>query len=187
MKTPKNLIEEKKDEFEKVLTHLQHELSGIRTGRAHPAIVENIMVECYGTESPIKAVASISIPESRSIMIQPWDRSLLSDIERAIKAANIGVQPVNDGLGIRLNLPALNEERRKEMAKIIGQQAESARVGIRAVREDIWKEVARLQKDGELTEDQKFEAQDELKKIVEGFNDQIKSAAEKKEQEVLTV
>src|SRR3989344_3462154 len=183
MKAPKILIDEKKNAFEKVIAHFQHELSGIRTGRAHPALVESIMVECYGTQSPIKAIASIAVPEPRTIVIQPWDRSVLSDVERAIKAANIGAQPINDGAAIRLNLPAPNAERRRELAKVVGQLAEAARVGIRSVREEIWKEVGRLTKDGELTEDQKFELQDELKKAIDGYNEQIRSTAEKKEEE----
>jgi ribosome recycling factor len=187
MKTPKTLIESKKGAFQKVIDHLQHEFSGIRTGRAHPALVENLPIEMYGTQSTIKAVASIVVSGAQTIVISPWDKNAVAEVEKAVKAANLGIQPVNDGASIRLNLPALTEERRKELTKIIGQQSETARVGIRAVREEIWKEATRLTKEKEFTEDQKFETQDELKKIVDSYNDQIKQLAEKKEQEVLAI
>ena len=162
-------------------------MSGLRTGRASTALVENIMVDSYGTKTPLKNVASITVPEPRSISIQPWDKGILSAVEKAVAASSLGIQPVNDGNNIRVNLPTLTEERRKELTKKVKQQAESARVRLRNVREEIWREVGKLEKDGKVTEDQKFDAQKELKEIVEKYNEQIKEISEAKEKEIMTV
>jgi len=183
----KQLIENQRVALDKSMEHFATELASIRTGRAAPAMVENIAVESYGVVSPLKNIASITVPEPKSLTIQPWDRSLLSNIEKAIMAANLGIQPINDGLHVRLNLPPLNEERRKDLAKVVRQQAEAARVRVRNIREDIWKEVVRLQKEKKVTEDQKYEAQEELKKLVEEYNEKIGSLLERKEQEIMTV
>lgn len=183
----KQLIEKQKPQLEQALEHLKTELAGIRTGRAHPGLVEQVMVESYGTKSPLKNLASINVTDAKTLTIQPWDKGVIGEVAKALTAANLGMTPVNDGISIRLNIPPLNEERRKEMVKVIKQQAENSRIRIRNIREDIWKEVARLAKEKQVSEDEKFEAQEELKKIVESSNEQIKELTEKKENEVMTV
>jgi len=183
----KDLIKKGKPDFDKAVEHFHHELSTLRTGRANSALVENVQVEVYGTKNPLKNIASITIPEAKSILIQPWDKSNLSEIEKAITNANLGLQPTNDGNNIRINLPPLTEERRKDLVKSLKQSAEECRVKIRNVREDIWKEVGKLQKDKKITEDEKYEAQEELKKVVDEYNEKVKELADKKEQEIMTV
>jgi len=183
----KKIIEEHKPKFEKAIEHFISEIAALRTGRANPALVEGILVESYGAKTPLKNIASISTPDSRSILIQPWDKNTLKDIEKAIAASPLGIQPVNDGNHIRLNLPQLSEERRKELVKLVKQHAESARVSIRNVREEIWKEIGRIHKEKQITDDQKFEAQEELKKVVDEYNARVKELLDKKEQEIMTV
>lgn len=181
------LIADKKSDFEKAIDHFHTELGTVRTGRASPVLVENILVDSYGTKTPLKNLASITVPEARSLAIQPWDKSIMQSVEKAIAAANIGIQPINDGQYIRLNMPMLTEERRKELVKLIKQMAESARVRVRNIREEVWKEVGKLVKDKEITEDNKFAAEKELKKIIDEYNDKIKVLLEKKEAEVMKV
>ncbi|MEK9180612.1 MAG: ribosome recycling factor [Patescibacteria group bacterium] len=183
----KQLIDKKKAEFEKALDHLYKDLAAVRTGRASAGLVEGILVESYGTTTPLKNIAGITVPEARTIVIQPWDKGILAAVEKAISAANIGVTPVNDGSHIRLNLPPLTEERRVEMVKLVKQHAESSRVRVRNIREEIWREVGKMLKDKKITEDQKYQAQEDLKKIVDSYNEQIKNLAEAKEKEVMTV
>lgn len=183
----KQLIESKKSDFEKAVAHFQSELNAIRTGRASPSLVESLMVESYGLQTPLKNIASITVPDAKSLAIQPWDRSLLSAIEKAVQASSIGIQPVNDGVYIRLNMPPLNEERRKELVKMVKSQAESAKVRIRNVREEIWKEVVRGVKEKQLTDDEKYEAEKELKKTIDGFNAKIEEFLKSKEAEIMTV
>ncbi|MCL5435805.1 MAG: ribosome recycling factor [Patescibacteria group bacterium] len=181
------LIEAKAGEFEKALSHLTKELNAVRTGRASPALVENLLVESYGTKTPLKNVASITVPDARSLAIQPWDRSLLSAVEKAIQASSVGIQPVNDGAYIRLNMPPLNEERRKELVRVIKGHAEAARVRLRNVREEIWKEVGRALKEKQLTEDDKYKAEKDLKKTLDGYNEKIEEMSKRKEAEIMTV
>lgn len=183
----KELIEQKRADFGKALEHFQGELNAVRTGRASPALVENLLVESYGAKTPLKNLASITVPEARSLAIQPWDKSLLQAIEKAVQASSIGINPVNDGAYIRLNMPSLTEERRKELVKLIKQNAEAARIRIRNIREEIWKEIGRQVKDKKLTEDDKFKAETELKKIVEENNGKIEDMMEKKQAEIMTV
>ena len=183
----KQLIESKTKEFEKALEHFLSDLNAVRTGRASPQLVENLPVDSYGTKTPLKNVASITVPDHRSLAIQPWDRSLLPAIEKAIQSSSIGIQPVNDGAYVRLNMPALNEERRKELVKVIKGHAETARVRLRNIREEIWKEVGRAVKEKKLTEDDKYNAEKELKKTIDGYNAEIEEMLKRKEAEVMTV
>ena len=127
------------------------------------------------------------MPEPRVIAIQPYDKNAFKDIEKAVLSSNIGITPVNDGNFIRLNIPQMTEERRKELVKIVGQMAEKARVTVRTIREEIWKEIQKMEKDGKISEDDKRAGRDELQKLVDKFNDEIKKISETKEKEVLTV
>ncbi|HLC44468.1 MAG: ribosome recycling factor [Candidatus Doudnabacteria bacterium RIFCSPHIGHO2_01_FULL_50_11] len=180
-------IDKRLKDFEIAIEHLHTELSSVRTGRANPALVEGVVVESYGTRQPLKNLSTISVSDARTLIIQPWDKSILSDVEKGIQASNVGIQPVNDGVKLRLVLPPLNEERRVELVKLIKQMAESARIRMRNIREEIWKEIGKQQKDKQITEDQKYQAEKDLKELLEGYNEKIKVIIEKKEREILTV
>lgn len=183
----KEKIDARKESFESAITHFHEECTKIRTGRANPGIVENLSVDYYGTKTALKAIANISIPEPRQIMIQPWDKGALSAIETAIRESDLGLNPGNDGLGIRLVLPQLNEETRKDLVKVLNIRAEEARIGIRNIREDLWKEIVDLEKEGTISEDDKFNGKDLLQKTVDEYNKQIEDMRKKKEGEILTV
>ncbi len=183
----KELIEEKREQFNNAIEHFKREMMRIRTGRATPMLVEDIKVESYGAMMPLKQIANISVPEPRQLLIAPWDNSMLPAIEKAIKAANIGVQPNNDGATIRITLPALTEEQRKELVKVLGRRAEDARVAVRNVREDIWKAIQEAEKVGDISEDEKFSAKDALQEVVDEYNAKIESLRKEKEEEIMTV
>ncbi len=166
----------------KTLEHLHNEFAKLQTGRANAALVETITVEAYGQRMEIKAVASISVQDARSMIIQPWDKSVLSAVEKAIQIANIGVNPVNDGIAVRLNFPPMTEERRTQITKLVHQLAEAAKISIRQERQksnDLIKEVADENEKDRLTK--------ELQKHVDDANKKIEDSAKKKEQEVMTI
>ena len=180
-------ISKKEPEFAKALDYLKSELATLRTGRASAGLVENIEVDFYGARTPIMHMAQITIPEPRSIAIQPYDKNALKDVEKAIQASNLGINPVNDGVYIRITVPQMTEERRKELVKVVGQMSEKARVSARNVREEIWKEIQKMEKDGKLSEDEKISAKEDLQKVVDKYNEEIKKISEAKEKEVLTI
>lgn len=181
------LIQEKKADFEKSIEHFQLELAKLRTGRATPALIEDVKVDYYGTKTPLKQMAAISSPDPRSLMVQAWDRSALALIENAIRESDLGLNPVNDGVVVRINIPTLTEERRKDLVKVLNQKAEEARIAVRAVREDAWKEIQELEKGGTINEDDKFKAKDKLQEVVDVFNKKIEEVRAKKEQDIMTV
>ncbi|OGE74467.1 MAG: ribosome recycling factor [Candidatus Doudnabacteria bacterium RIFCSPLOWO2_02_FULL_42_9] len=181
------VLDKKQVEFEKIVQHLQSELATLRTGRANGGLVENITVDYYGAPTQLLTIAQISVPEPRQIAIQPYDKNALKDIEKAIQASNLGINPVNDGNYIRLIIPQMTEERRKELVKVVAQMAEKSRVAIRNVREEIWKEIQKMEKDGKISEDDLRAGKDEMQKVIDGFNEQIKQIAEAKEKEVMTI
>jgi len=150
-------------------------------------MVEGISVEAYGTRQPLKAVASISVADPKTLNIEPWDKSLLAAVEKGLRESNLGINPVNDGRLIRLCLPELTVERRTELAKVLHQKLEAARVAVRKTREDARALITQSEKDKEVAEDEKFRLFDELEKMVKDFNDQIKTIGEKKEEEISTV
>jgi len=174
-------------EFAKIIDHLKNELATLRTGRANASLVENINVEYYGATAPLMTIAQITVPEPRSIAIQPYDKNALKDIEKAIQTSNLGINPVNDGSFIRLTIPQMTEERRKDLVKVVNQMTEKSRVSIRNIREEIWKDMQKQEKDGKISEDDLRTGKDDLQKVVDKFNDEIKKIAEMKEQEVLTI
>lgn len=182
-----DLIDQKQTDFQKCVDHLKSELATLRTGRANAALVENLMVELYGVPTQLSHMAQIMIPEARVIAIQPYDKSALKDVEKAILASNIGITPVNDGNFIRLNIPQMTEERRKELVKVVGKMSEQARVTVRNVREEIWKEIQKMEKDGKISEDDKIGGKEELQKVVDKFNEEIKKLTDTKEKEVMTI
>ncbi len=181
------IIDSKKSEFEKAIEHYLHELSGVRTGRANPALLNTVQVDSYGSKMPIEHVASITVSDAKTLTISPWDKGQLQAIEKGIQMANLGFNPSNDGQVIRIILPALNEERRKEMVKMIGQMAEKARIGIRNAREDVMKEMKKAENDGKISKDDLTHGQKKLQEIVDKYNEEIKQHAEKKEEDVMTV
>lgn len=176
-----------KDRMEKTISVFEENLSEVRAGRANPAILNKVRIDYYGTPTPINQIAGISIPEARLIVIQPWDASALKDIEKAILAADIGINPNNDGKVIRLNFPELTEERRKELVKDIKKTAEEAKVAIRSVRRDGIDEFKTKQKNSEITEDDLKNAESEIQKITDSYISEIDTILEKKEKEIMSV
>ncbi len=180
-------IELHKEEFDHAIEHLKKEMSSLRTGRAKASIVEDVMVEAYGVKSPIKQMASISIPEAKTILIEPWDKNVIKEIEKAINEANIGIAPIADSKVIRLNIPPLTEENRKELVKILGQKVEQARISIRKVRDEAKEEILEAEKNKEMGEDERFAALEELDETTKEYNEKIKEMAEEKEKEIMTI
>ena len=176
-----------KEKMEKTIDSLRDRLAEVRAGRANPAILNKIKIDYYGTPTPINQVAGISVPEARMIMIQPWDASILKQIERAILEADIGINPNNDGKVIRLVFPELTEERRKELVKEIKKYAEEAKVGIRNSRRDGLDKAKQLQKDGEITEDELKSAENEIQKITDSKIEEIDKILEAKETEIMSI
>ena len=171
----------------KVLDNLKQKFSEVRAGRANPTILNRINVEYYGQPTPLNQVASISVPEPRLIVIQPWDKSLLSTITKEIEKADIGINPMNDGSVIRLAFPELTEDRRKELAKDINKMAEEAKVAIRNVRRDYMDEAKTALKSSEITEDEERSLEDKIQKATDNFVSQIDDLTDKKESEIMTV
>lgn len=182
-----NILHQYKDQFGKSIEHLKNEISGLRTGRATPALVEDITVLAYGTKQQIKAVASITVADAKTITVQPWDKSILQAIESGIRNSNLGINPVNDGEMIRLILPDLTQDRRAELIKVLHQKLEAARISIRKIREEIRDEIDAAEKTKDISEDQKYGMQDDLEKMVKDYNEQIKSIGDEKEKEIQTV
>ena len=176
-----------KEKMQKALDNLGEKLSEVRAGRANPAILNKVTVEYYGTQTPINQVAGISVPEARLIVIQPWDASVLKEIERAILAADIGITPNNDGKVIRLNFPELNEERRKELVKDIRKMGEEAKVAIRNSRRDGIDEARSKQKASEITEDELKQAEEQIQKLTDKYVENIDKILENKEKEIMTL
>ncbi|HWQ55617.1 MAG TPA: ribosome recycling factor [Bryobacteraceae bacterium] len=176
-----------KTRMDKALTDLQHEMASIRTGRASLGLLDHIRVDYYGTPSPINQVANLHVPEPAMITIQPWDVSQISVIEKAIRASDLGLNPSNDGKLIRLPIPPLTEERRKELVKRLHQIAEHHRVGIRNIRREGNEAVKKLTKDKKITEDEEKRAYDEIQKLTDGYMQKVDSAAKIKEKEILEV
>ncbi len=180
-------IQEHKPELQKVIEHLKKELSQFRTGRATPALVEDIKVEAYGSQMEMKAVGSIQVTDPKTLAIEPWDKNLLKDIEKAITAANIGINPVNDGKLIRLVMPKLTEETRKDLIKVMGKKLEEARIGVRRVRDEVKEKIVTQEKEKKIAEDERYRLQDALDKMASEFNEMIKRMGEEKEKEIMTV
>lgn len=177
-------IEEK---MEKTINVFEENLAEVRAGRANPAILNKIKVNYYGVPTPITQMAGVSIPEARTIVIQPWDVSVLKDIEKAILSSDIGLNPNNDGKIIRLSFPELNEERRKELVKEIRKTAEEAKVAIRAIRRDGIDEFKKKQKDSEITEDDLRAAEEAIQKITDKRIEEIDNLLANKEKEIMSV
>lgn len=181
------LLDEAEDHMNKTLDHLRHELNAIRAGRAAPAMVEGVRVDYYGTSTPLNQMASVSAPQHDLIVIQPWDRSAVNDIEKAIRAANLGLNPSNDGTIIRIPVPPLSEERRRDLVKAARQRGEDAKIGIRNVRRNVKDEIKRVQETEKLSEDLRFEGEELLQKLTDSFIEKIDHLLERKEAEIMEV
>ena len=175
------------EKMQKVVTNLEDNFAEVRAGRANPAILNKVEVDYYGQPTPISQVASISVPEARLIVVQPWDKSLLITCQKAIEAANVGINPMNDGSVIRLVFPELTEERRKEIVKDIKKFSEEAKVAVRNVRRDEMDEVKAKLKNNEISEDEEKSMEDQIQKKTDSYVAKIDELTEKKEKEVMTV
>ncbi len=183
----KDIIDMHTEGLDDAVAHFDKEAAKLRTGRANPSLVDCLEIENYGVMTPLKQVANISTPEARQLLVQPWDKTQLEAIEKAITAADVGAQISNDGLAVRVVFPPMTEENRVDLVKVLNNKAEEARVTVRNVREDIWKEIQKAEKDGTLTEDDKFAGKDALQEVVDTYNQKIEDLRKKKEAEILTV
>lgn len=181
------LIEKHKEEFNAAIEFLKKELASIQTGRANPALVEGIMVDAYGQKTPIKQLASIGVPEARTITIEPWDKNIVKDIEKVIRERGVGLNPVNEGGIVRITIPQMTEEGRKELLKTLNKKVEEAKVRVRSVRDKIRDEIIQAEREGDITEDDKYKFQKDLDKFSGDFNKQIDEISKKKETEITTI
>ncbi|SDY70913.1 ribosome recycling factor [Evansella caseinilytica] len=179
-----NLSEEK---MNKSVEAFRKELGTIRAGRANPALLDKVQVEYYGMMTPLNQLATITVPEARMLTIQPFDKSSIADIERAIQKADLGLSPANDGNIIRISIPALTEERRRELVKLVGRYTEEAKVAVRNIRRDANDELKKLEKDGELTEDDLRRGQEEVQKLTDKVIQKLDTIAKEKEAEIMEV
>ena len=175
------------EKMEKTIRVLENEYSAIRAGRANPAVLDKITVDYYGTPTQIQAMAAFSVSEARILVIQPWDKSTLRPIEKAIQASDIGINPTNDGTVIRIVFPPLTEERRKEICKQIKKQGEDSKVAIRSIRRDANEKFKALKKSSEVSEDEEKDLEDQMQKMTDKFCKRIDEIAAKKEKEILEI
>lgn len=173
--------------MEKSIDNLQHELAGIRTGKANPALLDSIKVSYYGQTVPLKQVANVAIPDPRLITIQPWDKSIVSEVEKAIMASELGLNPQSDGTLIRLPIPPLTEDRRKDLVKLVKRIAEDTKVAVRNIRRDANDKIKKLEKDHEISEDEMHTRQDEVQKITDDFTKKVDEIVDAKEKEILEI
>jgi ribosome recycling factor len=180
------IIEETKDRMQKALEHLEHELARLRAGRSNPALLDGITVDYYGVNSPLAQVSNINTPDPKTILIQPWEKTMLGTIEKAIMAANIGLMPVNNGEVIRINIPPLTEERRHQLVKQVRNEGETAKISVRNSRKWANDELKQLLKDG-LPEDLEKEAVENVQELTHQYNEKVDKVMAMKEKDVMTV
>ena len=181
------LLAEGEGRMHKTIEALQHDLASIRTGRAHPALVEHLRVSYYGTPTPLNQLASISVPEARVLVIQPWDRTMLGEIEKAIQRSDLGITPNNDGSLIRLVLPPLNEERRRELVRQVKRKVEEHKVALRNVRRDTVEALRDLERHKTISEDEQHRASERVQKTTESLSEALDQLGHDKEAEILEV
>ncbi|MEA2105270.1 MAG: ribosome recycling factor [Bacteroidota bacterium] len=180
------VIDEAKEKMGKAIDHLENELATLRAGKASPRMLDTVVIEYYGSPTPLTQVANIGTPDAKTIAIQPWEKNMVEPIERAILNANLGFTPMNNGEMIRINIPALTEERRKSLVKHVNNEAESARVSLRTARRDANEEIKKLGKDG-LSEDEAKKAEDEIQKITDTYSEKVEKVVKAKEEEIMTI
>lgn len=184
---PESVKSDAKSRMEKTLQALRRELASLRAGRAAPSLLDKIEVEYYGTMTPLNQLSNISAPEPRLLVIQPWDKSAISAIEKALQKSELGITPTNDGDVIRINIPPLTEERRAELVRVVKKTGEEAKVSIRNIRRDANDEYKKMEKSGDLSEDEARRYQEEIQKLTDDFVKQIDEAVTSKEKDIMTV
>lgn len=180
-----NSLTDAETKMRKAVDVLQRELGGIRSGRASPALVERLRVEYYGAPTPLTQLATVSAPEARLLIIQPWDKTILSSVEKAILKSDLGLNPTNDGNIIRLVIPPLSEERRKEMVKLVKTRVEECRITLRNIRRDVLETLRQLEKAKQISQDEQKRAQDQLQKLLDSFIVEANRVGETKEKELM--
>lgn len=183
----KTVLKNAEERMNRRIDHLNNEYSAIRAGRANPAVLDKVTVDYYGAPTPINQLAAVSVTEARTLMIQPWDVSVLTPIERAIQMSDVGINPQNDGKALRMVFPPLTEERRKELVKDVKELAEEAKVGIRNVRRDAVDEFKAMKKNSEITEDDLKQAEKKTQDLTDKFVKEIDAIAEKKQKEIMSI
>ena len=181
------LIKDCRERMQKALENLDREFTKLRTGRASASLVDEVKVDYYGTPTPISQLASVSVPDSRTITIQPWDRNAFADVEKAIQKSDLGLNPVNDGKIIRIAIPPLTEERRKELAKVAKKYTEDAKVAVRNVRRDVNEALKKQKNDKEISEDEMHKGQDDVQKLTDDFVSKSDEALGAKEKEIMEI
>ncbi|NLG82131.1 MAG: ribosome recycling factor [Bacilli bacterium] len=184
---PETILLDAEERMEKAVEALKNELSKIRTGRASAKLLEHISVDYYGAPTPIPQMASISVPEARMLVIKPYDRSMLKEVEKAILASNLGITPTNDGQVVRIVFPPLTEERRKELAKLVSKHGEDAKVAVRNVRRDANEQLKKLEKDKVISEDDLKGYMEDVQKLTDEYIEKIEKVVKEKEQDILTI
>lgn len=187
MATIEELLNGHEEKMKKAVSHLREDLAGLRAGRATPALLNKIAVDYYGTPTPINQVANVSVPEPRMIVITPWEKTLLNPIAKAIMTSDLGLNPNSDGAVIRLSLPQLTEDRRKELVKTANKHTEEARVGVRNLRREIIEGIKKMEKNKEITEDDSKDGQDQAQKLTDKIMKEIDKVIEAKEKEIMEV
>lgn len=187
MATVKEIIKGIEEKMHKSVDALRVDLASLRAGRATPSLLEKVMVEYYGTPTPVTQVASVTVPEPRMIVIQPWEKNLIKDIEKAIMKSDLGLNPNSDGVCIRLNLPQLTEERRKDLVKVVHKKAEDFRVVVRNLRRDANEAIKKAEKAKEITEDEAKKGTDDVQKITDNIMKEIDAVTANKEKEVMEI
>ena len=182
-----DIISSNEQRLNKSIDALKREFGSLRAGRATPSLLDKVMVDYYGTPTPVNQVAKVSVPEARMIMIQPWEKTMLHEIEKAIMKSELGLSPNSDGTAIRLSIPQLTQERRKELVKTVSKKAEEAKVAIRNIRRDANEHIKKLEKDKEITEDESKKGQEKIQKIVDSFIKTVDTLKEAKEKEIMEV
>ena len=182
-----DIVSSSEERLNKSIDALKREFGSLRAGRATPSLLDKVMVDYYGTPTPVNQVAKVSVPEDRMIMIQPWEKTMLHEIEKAIMKSELGLSPNSDGTAIRLSIPQLTQERRKELVKTVSKKAEEAKVAIRNIRRDANEHIKKLEKDKEITEDESKKGQEKFQKIVDGFIKTVDTLKEAKEKEIMEV
>lgn len=183
----KELVQDVKGRMDKAVDSLQNDLMTLRTGRASPALLERVRVDYFGTPTPLNQLATISVPEPRLLTIKPWDASALGAIERALMKSDLGLTPNSDGRMIRLNIPRLTEERRKDLVKLVNKRVEEGKVGLRNVRRDALEELKEMEQEKMISEDQMFEGREEMQKLIDQYTKKMDSIAQAKEAEIMEV
>lgn len=184
---PQSVIKEMEDRMNKAIASLKKDLASLRAGRANPAMLDRVVVDYYGTPTPISQLANISVPEPRMLTIQPWDKSALKEIDRALQQSDLGISPSNDGVIIRLVIPPLTEERRKELVKLAGKSGEESKVAIRNIRRDANDEIKKLEKSAAISEDESRRHQESIQKTTDKFIAEVDKIVKDKEKDILEV